>query len=110
MKRLIAVLSVLALGAMFLPVGSKAQDVDVRVRVKQPRVDARSVYAPPPPAVYGGYGCREYQRTGCTGYQKSAGCYGSGGCYGTYGAGCYGNSRYQPSRFPTPVRDFLFGR
>lgn len=102
MKRILAALVPLTFAALFLPTSTPAQDVDVRVKVRQPRA---TVTLPPPsyrpPAAYAppvaGTGCRGYTATGCRGVAASygAGCYGSravGGCVGTYGASCYGRA------------------
>jgi hypothetical protein len=132
MKRLVLILGVLAVGAMFLPVS--AQDTIINInhgrpaQTTLPPVYAAApapVYAPayaaPAGPLYAGTGCRGYSAGGCHGQQAggcqgrqggymlvpvAAGCQGrqGGGCHGfAAGAGCYGGPAFAAGYGAVPV-------
>jgi hypothetical protein len=115
MKKLLLILAVLSVGAMFLPVSAQERGTRVRVAVDVPPpvvgapVAAAPVYAPAyaapayaapayAPPLYAGAGCRGYSAGGCTGQQ--GGCQGrqggymlvpvAAGCQGRAGGSCHG--------------------
>jgi hypothetical protein len=128
MKRLVLILCVLSLGAMFLPVRAQERGTRVRVAVDVPPsastlapayapAYAPPAYALPAAPLYAGTGCRGFSAGSCTGRQGggcqggymlvpvAAGCQGraGGSCHGfAAGAGCYGGAAFAPG-YAQPV-------